>query len=61
MLRQKIEAILRSSAGNCELAAVEVCVLMEDEIGLHGNGWFDGDDVMERRLTDQEDELDEDD
>lgn len=41
-LRKKIEEEIKKSA-NPELAAIEICKLLEDEIGLEGNGWFDDD------------------
>ncbi|MBU4610315.1 hypothetical protein IMZ29_07105 [Achromobacter sp. GG226] len=51
MLRKKIEIVIQRAAGNAQLAAVEVCALLEEEVGLSGNGWFEGDDVMTARLS----------
>lgn len=44
-LREKIEDIIKNMP-DTEQAAIEVCLLLEDEIGLHGNGWFDDDECM---------------
>jgi hypothetical protein len=46
LLRGKIEAAIRSNAGDPSAAAVAVCVTLEREMGLAGNGWFDGDDIV---------------
>ena len=48
MLRELIESAIRESAGDPAKAAVAVCIVLEDEIGLSGNGWFDGDEVMDK-------------
>ena len=45
-LRAKIEAVIAAAEGNSQKAALVVCVLLEDEIGLYGNGWFDGDETV---------------
>lgn len=49
MLREKIEELLMQDSDPKE-AAIQVCLLLEDMIDLYGNGWFDDDPVMERRL-----------
>lgn len=50
-LRVRIEAALRDAGGDHKQAAIEVCRLLEDEIGLEGNGWFDDDDEMRQLLA----------
>lgn len=35
---------VEKAEGNAELAAIEVCLLLENQIGLAGNGWFDDDE-----------------
>ena len=44
-LRDKIKKAIEKS-NDAESAAIEVCKILEDEIGLSGNGWFDDDDTM---------------
>lgn len=44
LLRHKIEIEIRMFRQEPDRAALAVCVLLEREIGLAGNGWFDGDD-----------------
>lgn len=48
-LRGRIEETIRSES-DPEKAAVAVCLLLENEIGLYGNGWFDDDDVLEKAI-----------
>jgi hypothetical protein len=48
-LRANIEETLRQHS-DPEAAAVAVCLLLEDSIGLYGNGWFDGDQVLEKAI-----------
>lgn len=51
-LRSKIEAAIESAQGETAKAALEVCRLLELEIGLQGNGWFDDDpELLERFLN----------
>lgn len=46
-LRKRIEETLRGES-DPEKAALAVCLLLDNEIGLYGNGWFDGDaDLLE--------------
>jgi hypothetical protein len=49
-LREIIQKAIESGNGDAAKAAIAVCVVLEDEIGLAGNGWFDGDDVLEDAL-----------
>jgi hypothetical protein len=49
MLREKIEELLKQHRDPKE-SAIQVCLLLEDTIDLYGNGWFDDDPIMERRL-----------
>lgn len=41
-LRKRIEETLRGE-NDPQKAALAVCLLLENEVGLCGNGWFDGD------------------
>lgn len=45
-LRFKIEAVITGRPGDAGAAALAICVLLENEIGLAGNGWFDDDDAV---------------
>ncbi|MDK6080365.1 hypothetical protein [Massilia varians] len=45
-LREKIAEKIQQANGDTEKAAIEVCKLLEDRIGLAGNGWFDDDQTM---------------
>lgn len=44
-LRQSIEEAIRSNEDPAK-AAIVICRLLEDEIGLSGNGWFDDDQEL---------------
>ena len=45
-LCEKIEQVISDNAHDSSLAATYVCLLLEQEIGLAGNGWFDDDAGM---------------
>ena len=51
-LREKIEKAI-SAGANVEESAIEVCKLLENDIGLSGNGWFDDDPEMLDKLNDE--------
>jgi hypothetical protein len=53
-LREKIEAAISAAQGNNKEAALNVCVLLEQEMDLSGNGWFDGDEELVAVLEAQE-------
>lgn len=57
MLRQKIEELFKNYRDPQE-SAIQVCIFLEDTIDLYGNGWFDDDPVMERRLEEHWNTLD---
>jgi hypothetical protein len=44
-LRKRIEKKI-AAAHNDQDAALAVCLMLEDELGLAGNGWFDGDEEI---------------
>lgn len=49
LLREKIcDLIIKNT--NPIKAATTICVLLEDEIGLAGNGWFDNDTVTQTAI-----------
>lgn len=52
-LRNKIAEVIKAADGDADQAAIEVCRLLEDEIGLAGNGWFDNDEEMLELLEQQ--------
>lgn len=45
-LREMIAEKIRLGNGDADTTAIEVCKLLEDRIGLEGNGWFDDDATM---------------
>ena len=49
-LREEIQKGIIEANGDTEKAAIAVCRLMEDTIGLNGNGWFDDDPQMQELL-----------
>jgi hypothetical protein len=57
-LRVRIERIL-SSQTNPEKAAIQICVMLADEIDLVGNGWLDDDEFMLELLEPNDEEEDE--
>lgn len=44
-LRDKIKKVIEQNTDS-EIASIEVCKILEEEIGLSGNGWFDDDNTM---------------
>lgn len=50
-LREDIKAIIELRQADPEQGAIEICKLLEDRIGLAGNGWFDNDPVMMQALN----------
>lgn len=58
-LRQSIQKILtqNENVNNNESAAIQICLFLEDKIGLLGNGWFDDDkDLLKILCTDDDDD-----
>ena len=49
MLRGRILNVIESHK-NPKEASLQVCLILEQILDLHGNGWFDGDDELEARL-----------
>lgn len=45
-LRELIEDRIRAANGDEKAAAIAVCRLLNRELDLEGNGWFDNDPVM---------------
>ncbi len=52
-LREQIAKAVKAANGNADQAAIAICRLLEDEIGLEGNGWFDNDKEMLALLSEQ--------
>lgn len=52
-LRAKIEKFIQAANGDVAQAAINVCLLLEDTIGLAGNGWFDDDAEILAIFVDQ--------
>jgi hypothetical protein len=50
-LRQKIAAAVKAANGDADQAAIAICQLLENEIGLSGNGWFDDDEELLEKLS----------
>ena len=50
--REKIEEIIKESGSDTSTAAINICILLDDEIGLIGNGWFDDDDELRKLICD---------
>ena len=50
-LREEIEKIIieHQNEGS-KVTAIEICRMLEEEIDLAGNGWFDNDPVMLKEL-----------
>lgn len=51
-LRQNIQDAIAHANGDNEKAALNVCTILEDMIGLEGNGWFDGDKEVLKAISD---------
>ena len=49
-IREKISSAINDAGGDADKAAIAICELLEEEIGLHGNGWFDDDPVMLEKI-----------
>lgn len=45
-LRKDIEAAIAAAGDDAERAAMNVCLLLEDTLGLSAQGCFDGDDKL---------------
>lgn len=59
MLRAKIQAVLDAAKGDTSETAIEICQVLEDEVGLSGNGWFDDDELMLSLFESDQDETDD--
>jgi hypothetical protein len=57
-LRGKIQDIAKKASSAEEVGHL-VCFLLEDKIGLAGNGWFDDDPEMQALFRDSWSEMDE--
>jgi hypothetical protein len=53
-LRQDITEAVSDANGSPEQAAIAICRLLEEKIGLAGNGWFDDDDELLQMLSEEE-------
>lgn len=49
-LRQAIEKAIQDANGDAAKAAVAICRLLENTVGLEGNGWLDDDPEMQALL-----------
>jgi hypothetical protein len=38
-LREQIQQAIQAAGGDVEKAAIDVCKVLENEVGLQGNGW----------------------
>jgi hypothetical protein len=57
-LREKIQDIAANASSPEEVGRL-VCFVLENEIGLAGNGWFDDDPEMHALFRDSWSEMDE--
>ncbi|MGV8842683.1 MAG: hypothetical protein ACOH2I_05460 [Pseudomonas sp.] len=46
LLRKQIEAIIREFHDDPEQAALAVCVILDGNLGLSEDGWFDDDETV---------------
>lgn len=44
-IREEIQDII-TKAASPEKAAIDVCVYLDDQFDLQGNGWFDDDEAV---------------
>jgi len=49
--RERIQATIADHPNDPVQAAIAVCVLLDWDLSLSGNGWFDNDAVMEQELA----------
>lgn len=49
-LREDIKKIILENENNPETLSIEICKMLDEELSLSGNGWFDNDDVMLKAL-----------
>tara|TARA_B100000700_G_scaffold68939_1_gene76362 strand:+ start:36893 stop:37051 length:159 start_codon:yes stop_codon:yes gene_type:complete len=49
-LREKIKKQIKNEE-NSNQAAINICKLLDYELDLIGNGWFDNDEVMQEELN----------
>lgn len=54
MLREKIKDIVEEEK-DPEQASLKICKLLEEELDLSGNGWFDGDEKLSSFINNQDD------
>ena len=50
--REKIEQKILASNNNPKKAAIDICIFLDEEIGLVGNGWFDDDKEIHDLICD---------
>ena len=60
LLREKIHAAIAAAQGDVDVAAMNVSVLLSEEVGLSDSGWFDGDDLLAAELAARDKQLEED-
>ena len=53
-LRARIEAAILQHCQNIAQAALAVCLVLNDELDLQGNGWFDNDPTVLDALKGEE-------
>lgn len=52
MLRETIRKIIEAES-NPELASLKICNVLENELDLIGNGWFDDDEKLLNFINEQ--------
>lgn len=53
MFRQDIQRLIESTPNAMEAAKL-VCIYLDDQLDISGNGWFDDDPLLEALLIDEE-------
>lgn len=47
LLRKKVEKIIREFNGDPSKAAMKICVMLDEQLDLAANGWFDNDEAVQ--------------
>ena len=53
-LRDQIKFAIQEANGDMDKAAINVCKLLDEEVGLSSNGWFDNDPELLAILSDDD-------
>lgn len=53
-LRAQIVELIKKNEGNIEKAGIDICLFLEDQLDLDGNGWFDDDHEFQEVLLERD-------